>query len=278
MRLAQAARKLSITTEDIVDFLEIRGMTVEKDSNTKLEERAVQLLYKHFDIEEDSKLKGVEPKEDIGTIEIKEEEQTIPEIDLPKSEGQKEDVTESQEIEETEIESEENLVEEKPNNKLFKTVDELLEGESDNSSDDFVIKAPKVELKGLNIVGKIDLPEPKPKPEVEQKEESKVNRRKKSHLKTREDRKPPKKRQKRELTPTEIRKREEQKEARKRERVEKEKKKKREQFYREKILKPKQIEQKNKLKKRKSSAVETGSEQKPQPKTVLGKFWLWLNT
>ena len=53
MRLAQAARKLSITTDDIVDFLEIRGIVIEKDSNTKLDENAVKLLYRHFEIEEE---------------------------------------------------------------------------------------------------------------------------------------------------------------------------------------------------------------------------------
>lgn len=280
MRLAQAARKLSITTEDIVDFLEIRGIAIEKDSNTKLEERAIQLLYKHFEIEEESKPEEIVPQKEVETEKIEEDNQEITEAKNQKIEDLKKETSEEErqvsDEEEAKISPRENIVDEKPIKKSFRTVDEVLEAEGEETHEDFVIKPAKIELKGLNVVGKIDLPEPKPKSDPEQKAESKVKA-KKVFPKTREN-KSPGRRQKRELSPSEIRKREEQKEARKREQIEKEKKKKREQFYKEKILKPKQIEQKNKPKKGKSVVEDKSTEKKPQPKTILGKFWKWLNT
>lgn len=282
MRLAQVARKLSITTEDIVDFLEIRGINIEKDSNTKLGEDAVKLLYKHFEIEEHEEILQ-EPKDEqvtdsISNVEApkEEEEATHEKGSQDTVDGQKagfEDEEEPEQVEEEE-QSPSEIKEEKK--KSFKTVGELLEQQEDDSDSELVIKAPKMELKGLNVVGKIDLPEPKSKAEPEQKEEVK-EKPKKSYAK-RKHQKKPRRNQKPELSPAEIRKRKEQREARKRERIEKEKKKKREQFYKEKILKPKQLEQKSKPKKRKKEQQEINVIQKPQPKTLLGKFWRWLNT
>lgn len=282
MRLAQVARKLSITTEDIVDFLEIRGITIEKDSNTKLEEEAVQLLYRYFEVEEKSKTEELPLTEEIEAESIKEDdiaetEELSKEADEEKEE--EENIIQNEQQQEEPVEEKNQIVEdsEKSVKKSFKTVDELLQDEGNDVDEDLVIKPAKVELKGLNVVGKIDLPEPKPKPESreEEKEKTKLNT-KKSYLKPRK--KMPKRHQKRELSPSEIRKREEEREARKRERIEKEKKRKREQFYKEKVLKPKRLEQKSKPKKKKTESVEQNKIQKPQPKTLLGKFWRWLNT
>jgi hypothetical protein len=282
MRLAQVARKLSITTEDIVDFLEIRGITIEKDSNTKLGEDALKLLYKHFEIEEDEEIvqepkdesiieptsKVEPPKEDEEAAHEKENQDLLDEHKVELKEDVEAEKVEQQEELPSEIKEEKK--------KSFKTVGELLEHQEDDSDSEMVIKAPKMELKGLNVVGKIDLPEPKPKSVPEQKEEVK-EKSKKTYSKPKQQR-APRRNKKPELSPAEIRKREEQKEARKRERIEKEKKKKREQFYKEKVLKPKQIEQKTKPKKKKKVAEEVERIQKPKPKTLLGKFWRWLNT
>jgi len=264
MRLAQAARTLSITTEDIIDFLEIRGIVIEKDSNTKLEEEAIKLLYQHFEIEEEDATEARTPKE---------EEPPLPALEL---------LIAPLPADPTVIISDE-LGEEiyflqypPPAPPQAPPGAELLEDddEGEESKDELVIKAPKVELKGLNVVGKIDLPEPKPKPEKEQKDEPKA---KKTHSKPR-PKKSTKRKGKRELSPAEIRKREEQREARKQKRIEKEKKEKREQFYKDKILVPKQLEQKRKSKKKKKIVKEINPVQKPKPKTILGKFWRWLNT
>ena len=279
MRLAQAARKLSITTDDIVDFLEIRGVSIEKDSNTKLDEEAVELLYKYFEIEEEGKVEIEEIEEDES---VDQEEDSLKELSAAKSLNLESDQVEDKvaDEEETAAPAEKDIQategKEESIKRSFKTVDELLEGDDDHSSTDFIIKAPKVELKGLNVVGKIDLPEPKQKSEPEEKKE--VDRRTKKSTANTRPRRPLKRKQKRELSPAEIRKRQEEKDARKLERIKKERKKKREEFYKEKVLKPKQIEQKNKPKKKKSAAVGKMVEQKPKPKTVLGKFWRWLNT
>lgn len=276
MRLAQAARKLSITTEDIIDFLEIRGIIVERDSNTKLEEEAVKLLYKHFEIEDDQEIEEVvpEPVEAESDSENQAIENT--EIDtFDADEVQEETVPERNEAEEDPEEEQQALEKKSDTKKSFKTVTELLEDE-ENSDAEFIIKAPKVELKGLNVVGKIDLPEPKPKPDPKPKAELK-ERKDKALPKTRPVRKA-RRNQQRELSPAEIRRREEQKEARKQERFEKEKKRKREQFYKEKVLKPQQLEQKSKPRKKKKVEIEEERRHKPKPKTLLGKFWRWLNT
>ncbi|MGJ3233786.1 hypothetical protein [Marivirga sp.] len=278
MRLAQVARKLSITTEDIVDFLEIRGITIEKDSNTKLGEDALKLLYKHFEIEENEEIvqESITESNSEEIIPDKEgdeahEKENQDLLDEQQAEQEDEAKLEKVEVEE---ESPSEIKEEKK--KSFKTVGELLEQQEDDADSELVIKAPKMELKGLNVVGKIDLPEPKPKAEPEPKEEAK-EKPKKTYGKPRHQR-TGRRNKKSELSPAQIRKRQEQKEARKRERIEKEKKKKREQFYKEKVLKPKQIEQKNKPKKKKKEVEEVDRIKKPKPKTLLGKFWRWLNT
>lgn len=285
MRLAQAARKLSITTEDIVDFLKIRGISIEKDSNTKLEEEAVNLLYRYFEIEEDTEIEQPEVEEEVAvneevavkeeSNEDKEEKEDTESLEIVEGEKKETDSYIEEELK-AQPEPDENQVEGESKARSFKTVEELLESQEEETDENLVIKPAKVELKGLNVLGKIDLPEPKSKPLPEKKEETKVKVSKKSYGKSK-DHKSSRRRPQRELSPTELRKREEQREAKKREKAEREKKKKREQFYKEKILKPKQLEQKSKPKK-KVYTEEKVTMTKPKPKTALGKFWRWLNT
>ncbi|WMN07460.1 hypothetical protein QYS48_28825 [Marivirga arenosa] len=278
MRLAQAARKLSMTTEEIVDFLQLRGIEIEKDSNTKLSAESIQVLYKYFEIEEEEPVEKVEVQPDEiqdeqadANIPTEEEAEVNEEIVSEKL-GQEE----SNEIAEPQQEEkvEEVQASEK---KSFKTVGELLESEDETTDEDLVIKAPKVELKGLNVVGKIDLPEPKPKEEKQEDKPDKLQPRVKKNYQKGNNKKS--RRNRKELTPAQIRQKEEEREERKRKRIEKEKKKKREEFYKENILKPKQEEQKKKTKKKKIKVVEQKIQpNQPKPKTVLGKFWRWLNT
>ncbi|SMG46431.1 hypothetical protein SAMN05661096_03274 [Marivirga sericea] len=278
MRLAQAARKLSITTEDIVDFLEIRGISIERDSNTKLDEKAVDLLYKYFEIEEEGEevLDQNNEKHLEGPPEHVQDDYEEQDHKVALDQSEQIDIDENEKVDSSEEAKARIEDEEISTRKSFKTVHDLLEGEDDNSNEDFVIKAPKVELKGLNVVGKIELPEPKPKSDPEEKKE--VNRKPRKPDSKIVSKRSKNKKQKRELSPSEIRKREQDREARKRERVTKEKKKKRKEFYKEKVLKPKQIEQKNRPKKKKSSVEQINLNKKPKPKTALGKFWRWLNT
>ncbi len=310
MRLAQAARNLSITTDDIVTFLAKKDIEIERDSNTKLDENSIHLLFKYFDADipvKKSELNDTElisEKKDIEiensytdldntTVESTEEEtlniQDIEaEIDHTKIDDVETEVNESimenEDIAETEEQKEQSFVKEGENSdaplgtsQKYKTVADLLEDES-NIDDDVVIKAAKVSLQGLNVLGKIDLPEPKSKQE---KEES-PKRIKKDNSKNRSPKRAVSRSSRKELTPQQLREREKKKEIRKKEEEERRAKKKREEFYKEQILKPKQEQQKKKKPKQKlkksAHSVENKSTVKPLPKSILGKFWRWLNT
>jgi hypothetical protein len=276
MRLAQVARKLSITTEDIVDFLEIRGVSIEKESNTKLEEDALKLLYTHFEVEEEAPAdakadkveESLEEENHHGSIDSKEE------LDQKVVSAQQEEENDAPELslisDDSTIEENEKL-EKKPS----KTVEELLSESDEQANEEVVIKAPKVELKGLNVLGKIELPEPKLKAEPKDAEEEPKARKSKPTVKGKKAQAP---KRKAELSPAEIRKRKAEREARKRVQIEKEKKKKREQFYKDKILKPQQKRQKAKPKRKNIKAEQDVSNVSRQPKTLLGRFWRWLNT
>ena len=153
MRLAQAARKISITTEDIVNFLAKRDILVEKDSNTKLSEEAIKLLFSYYDVEIEQK-QAIETDKAEKQVQTKEAEASIAPSFTEESENI--DVMEDQQLE---IAEEEDVPAEiQPAKKSFKTVGELLENDFETDQEDLVIKAPKVQLQGLNVLGKIDLP------------------------------------------------------------------------------------------------------------------------
>jgi hypothetical protein len=129
-----------------------------------------------------------------------------------------------------------------------------------------VIKAPKVELQGLKVLGKIDLPEPKKKEGTEQTAENRParERREKKFFERREKHNPI---------------------ALQREREEREAEQKRqEKLKAEKELKTKRYL--NKVKPQTAKPVrllredveEMRFEEEPQPKSMLGRFWKWLRT
>lgn len=324
MRLAQAARDLSITTDDIIAFLNKKGIAVEKDSNTKLNEESVSLLFNHFGAEKVTKSKAIDTsaKEDSSSTkpektesttlttasETENSEMTEPIYDVAeKPENLEEhnsinnpteadEIIDSPEKEEIAVahinvdekpfdeQEEVNEVQEESTLKNYKTVADILASEINNEDDDIVIKAPKVALKGLNVLGKIDLPEPKPKSEKEAAESEKDKDKDKDKLRRekRQSRKPKERsgRHKRELTPQQVREREKKKEARKLEEAERLRKKKKEAYYQQKVLKPTQEKQKKTKPKKvkRSNPEQVKKKTKPQPTTILGKFWRWLNT
>ncbi len=311
MRLAQAARNLSITTDDIVTFLAKKDIVIEKDSNTKLDENSIHLLFEYFDtdipLKKEVKTESVSvetnsdeelaPQPEENDLQKEEAESPIKEDDIVEPDTSQEGKLDSEEAQERDdlnesLTVEENLGEEepinkeeenqmdeqvsaKPTTKKYKTVADLL-GDEQDEDNDVVIKAPKVSLQGLNVLGKIDLPEPKPKQEKEEDQKHE----KKEQNKNRSLRRPASRNTRKELTPQQLREREKKKELRKREEVERKAKKKREAFYKEQILKPKQEQQKKKKPKQKKTTekIKNQIQPKPIPKTVLGKFWRWLNT
>lgn len=135
MRLAQLARKIVVKPADIVSFLASQNIQIEDSSNAKVADEYERLVLKHFAPE----LLATQP-------EIEEIVQPAPAVDEPV-----ETPVDQMEIAAT--------TEETP------AVEEIKEEDKPE-----VIKPPKVELPGLKVVGKIELPEPKkkiPEPEAE---------------------------------------------------------------------------------------------------------------
>jgi len=127
MRLGQLARKLEIRPIDIVDFLAKKNITIEDGTNTKIEDEHATLVFQHFAPTMslmDATTTEVQPAPQPGPLPPT-EELVLPENNTPADPVRFETAPQSEAPE--------------------------------------VIKAPKIELSGLKIIGKIDLPEPKNK-------------------------------------------------------------------------------------------------------------------
>ena len=152
MRLGQLARKYNLTLQEVISYLKGIEPTHETlHHNSKLNEQTRILLAERFEYlekptertSEEIEQKFVEPEiVDIGqTAEVPQSE-----LDTPLPEAEVQDLQKKVEV----------VIE---TDKLL----ELLESEEVDLSKITRIKAPKMELSGLKIVGKIDLPEPKSK-------------------------------------------------------------------------------------------------------------------
>ncbi len=125
MRLGQLARKLAVKQSELVDFLAQKNIQIENGGNTKIEESHLSLLLEKF---------------------------------APAGlEFSPSDISEPDVIEQLEKQSEPQPVESKPSVSL-----EVAEENSEEQKVE-LIKAQKIELSGLKVLGKIDLPEPKKK-------------------------------------------------------------------------------------------------------------------
>ena len=153
MRLGQLARKLKLEPTAIISFLANENIVIENSPNVKIENEVLNLVIKHFEATPD-------PLEPIEIVE-----NTI--------------ITPTEEFDSTLIDNNEVLTLEKEDN----TADELEENTetTDSSSEldsdvsktvtvnyhgsindlDDVIRAPKVKLEGIKVIGKIELPEDK---------------------------------------------------------------------------------------------------------------------
>ncbi len=125
MRLAQLARKIAVKPAEIVEFLAVNHVEIEVSSNAKVSDEYVGMVLKHFAPE----------------LLKREEAQSTERID---------DDAEVTELPAAPIDSE-----------VISDEVELTESsyEPAPSSSNEIIKPPKVELPGLKVVGKIDLPE-----------------------------------------------------------------------------------------------------------------------
>jgi hypothetical protein len=131
MRLGQLARKLALRPSELVDFLLIQKIKIDDGVNTRLDHGHVELILKKFAPFTPPELAKLEKDEDIP-IQQK-ASPAIPEPDLTISKDEKKDGL------------------------IDLIVSTELEGKQE------VIKPAKVELPGLRVVGRIELPEAKKK-------------------------------------------------------------------------------------------------------------------
>ncbi len=133
MRLGQLARKLAIRPSAIIEFLAAKNISLEESSNTRLEDDQVILIMNQFAAASTvDTISALIPSGNPDTTEVP----FTPEAPADLEAGVPEDRT---------------GMEDKPleSSSVSGTVEEVRD----------VIKAPKVELSGLKVVGKIDLPE-----------------------------------------------------------------------------------------------------------------------
>jgi hypothetical protein len=250
MRLGQLARKLALRPSQIVDYLATQQVFPEEGSNARLSNEVTELVILHFAPERLYEL--------INTEEKGEDTLTHAPVEAP--------VISNAVVTQAEVET-----------------STLPAVEASNEKPE-VIKAPKVELTGLKVLGKIELPEPKKKsaPNSESVNEStSVTPIEKKTGRSERREKNPQQREK--YTPRPARNPVAvQREMKAREEEEKRKvkaeqdKEKRTQYYYNRV----KTGQPTKAVKIVSEPTETYElkEVKPAPKTWLGKFLRWLNT
>jgi hypothetical protein len=145
MRLGQLARKLTVRTADIVEFLATKNIQIEEGANTRVEADNLQRVIQHF------------------APHLHDELLSIPEEETA------EEVTETPapaavlEVEET--------AQQEPVYAVADVVDDTTSEPVVAEEKPELIKAPKVELAGLKVLGKIELPQPKKK-EIKPEEET----------------------------------------------------------------------------------------------------------
>ena len=292
MRLGQLSRKIGVQQSRISTFLEEKNYTLEAGSNSKLTEEQEQLIKTHFDyVEEEATLVADILHTDAPATDTL--DSNAPVVDILKKEAtpvanilnEEEDAAASDTSTEEIVENgAPELVEEST------TVTDLPKEivPSTEETTDEVIRAPKLKLDGLKVVGKIDLPEPKVKEEaataaddtdsedikapIEEVKEKPV--RKKINQRGNQNRRP----ERRVLTLAEKREREE----RAKKRRDKERKEEQKQFkaayYESKMRERKQVATKKKKKKATIQQEQRPEVNTPAPTTLVGKFLKWLNT
>lgn len=236
MRLGQLARKLMVRPAEIVEFLATKDIQIEDGTNTKIETDHAILALQHFS----------------PTTQIEDIPEDINVTDIP-SINAGEDANPPQED---------------------LNIHSVTTSEATAESND-VIKAPKIELSGLRVLGKIDLPEPKKKvPEVPQ--ESAVSN-PSNELKRERRTQDLKGKQRYTKNPIALRREQEALEAKKKREEEiKLQKEKRTQNYLKKV-KSHQPTKAAKFIKEKTVEMSAAELEEP-PKTLWGKLIKWLTT
>ena len=237
MRLGQLARKLELRPAEIVEFLATKNILIDDDANSKVDENYVALVFRQF--APDKEVENI-PDADIPTVSVQDDlhsdEKTPDEVVAPEVTPANEEPPERNEV----------------------------------------IKAAKVELSGLKVLGKIDLPEPKKKQTDTLEENSepetlprefKGEKRNQNYKKTQRSAKNPIALQREREALEEQKKREEESQL---------KKEKRTQNYLKKV-KAHQPTKAAKLHREEAEEMSAAELAEP-PKTLWGKFVRWLTT
>ena len=262
MRLGQLARKLAVRPSDIVELLAGKAIATEEGTNTKLTDEHVKLIVAQFAPDQLASILNTEP-----TLQPIESAQVIAEP----------------------------VVVEEPVTAVVSEIapdpsPEIQEDKKEEIEQIEVIKAPKVELSGLKVLGKIELPQPKKKevpaenaektesnsevvkPAPSERRPQRENRKNFTQNKDRRDFRPRK-------NPIALQREREAQEAEEKKKEEaKQKKEQRTNYYLERVklaapTKPARIYDEAVLEMKDHQA-----KAKKQPTTWLGKFWKWYTS
>lgn len=249
MRLGQLARKLSLRPSQLVDFLAANNIASEEGSNTRLADAHTELIVRHF---------APESLEEImkPTVEETSQPEMVPAM-----------------VESTQIEE---PVQEYPDK--IEEVEASIEEKSDDiQPEPEVIRVQKIELSGLKVLGKIDLPEPKKKesktevdPSPEEKPERKGRNTRGKQSKTERD-------ERTWRNPLEAQRKREAREIEERKKAELEREKERKKNHYQNKVKQVQRPKKDKIAKE-AVVIKKPVDKRPAPKTWLGKFMRWWTT
>ncbi len=243
MRIGQLARRLGLTTTDLITFLSSQNLDAEANANSRLTDGQTQAIVLHF---------APARLDEILASPVAEVEPTI---EAPPPTPVPEPVVEQ--IDTVDVPTEQEPV----STQLEEPKPEEVE----------VIRVSKVELQGLKVLGKIDLPESKKKLEPTG-EETTAEQRTSNYERSRESRRRESRPWK---NPLEAQRRREAEEAerKKQEEIERQKEQRANHYYK----KVKSVPTKSVRRVEEPLVVEDLTTKEP-PKTVLGKVWRWLTS
>lgn len=258
MRLGQLARKLALRPSQIVDYLATQQIFPDEGSNARLNDEVTRRVILHFAPARLNEIMAME-------------ENTPEPVETP-APGKKESVA---------VDSEEVTMEVAPPHVI-----------AEEKSVVEVIKAPKVELSGLKVLGKIELPEPKKKlvpvaespegviesPEgVAEKIPATERKSRRAEPRNKNQQRTPDYKQRPERNPIAVQREQKAREEEEKRKIKQEREKeKRTQYYMQRV----KAGQPTKAVKIVTEPTESMilQEERPAPKTWFGKFLRWLNT
>lgn len=253
MRLGQLARKLALRPSQLIDYLATQQVFPEEGSNAKLTDELTEKIVLHFAPERLSEIKEADKTPERVAETIVEKIEPIP---------AKEEVNPVQEVEQ---------------------VPPVVTSEISSIENAEVIKAPKIELSGLKVLGKIELKEAKKKEQpAEENTEQKApeeNKTESSKRKKHDHRRKSTRDEREWRNPIALQREREAREAAEKRKKEIEQEKERRTLNYQKRVKhsqparPAKIYQEDEVEKPtlKSKSVE-------KPKGLLGRFLHWLNS